>query len=84
MSVFISWPTYKIIQWLGQSSGFCYHKLATNNAYIMLPQATQLWCIQINVVGTRNLCLPVSSAGCVKCFAGSGAEEESTGQVAKQ
>ena len=30
-----------------------------------------------------SLCLPVLDAGCMKCFAGSGAEEESAGNVEK-
>ena len=80
---FLAIINYKIIPWLGLSSGFCYHKLATTiltKCYHKQP----LWCIQINIVGTCSLCLPVSGAGCVKCFIGSGAEEESTGHVPKK
>ena len=50
----------------------------------MLPQATHCDVYKLTLLGICSLCLPVSGAGCVKCFAGSGTEEESAGHVAKQ
>ena len=63
-----------IIQWLWLSSDFCYYKLT------ILTKCKPLWCI----VGICSVFLPVSGDGCVKCFAGFCAQEESAGHVTEQ